>query len=57
VLTPENAQNVYVEAANLTFLELLQSIGTEPDVDHDGDGTKESWRFTLTFATTPVWLF
>jgi hypothetical protein len=57
VLTPENAKNVYIESANLDMFELLNSIDARPDVDQDGNGTKESWTMSITFSTTPVWLF
>jgi hypothetical protein len=57
VLTPEHAMEVYIEAANLNMFDLLNSIEAKPDVDHDGDGTKESWTMAITFATVPVWLF
>jgi hypothetical protein len=57
VLTPENAKNVYIESANLDMFDLLNSIDALPDVDHDGDGTKESWNMAITFSTVPVWLF
>jgi hypothetical protein len=57
VLTREAANAVFIDQANTTLLGLLESIGIAPTDDHDGDGIKESWRMTLQFSTTPVWLF
>jgi hypothetical protein len=57
VLTPENAQVVYIESANQNMFDLLNGIEAKPDVDRNNDGTKESWTMSITFTTTPVWLF
>jgi hypothetical protein len=57
VLTREAASAVFIDQANETLLALLDSIGIPPTDDRDGDGVKESWRMTLQFSTTPVWLF
>jgi len=56
-MTPEAADAVYIETANQTLLVLTQGLHIAPDVDHDGDGTPESWTVSLTFSTVPVWLF
>jgi hypothetical protein len=48
---------VFIQEANLDFLSLLQAVEAAPDVDRDGNGSKESWTFALSFATIPVWLF
>jgi hypothetical protein len=57
VVTPENAEALYIDIIDTNFLDLLQSIGEKPDVDHDGDGTPESWTLALTFETDVAWLF
>jgi hypothetical protein len=57
VLTPENAGAVYIETAGTDLRTLLDGASAAPDVDRDGNGSKESWRFALTFTTVPVWLF
>jgi hypothetical protein len=57
VLTPDNARAVYIQDANLDLFDLINSLEIAPDVDHDSDGTRESWTWSLTFSTVPVWLF
>jgi hypothetical protein len=57
VLTPEAAERVYVESANLSLRELLLALEVPPDVDHDDSGSAESWTMALRFSTVPVWLF
>jgi hypothetical protein len=57
VLTPENAQAVFIQDANVNLLELMVSIDIQPDVDRDHDGTKESFTMGVTFATIPAWVF
>jgi hypothetical protein len=57
VITPANAEALYIDVANQTLLDVLDNIGETPDVDHDGDGKAESWRLAGTFTTEPIWLF
>ncbi len=57
VLTPENAQRVYIQDANQSLFELMGALEIPPDTDHDGNGVKESWVMGLTFTTKPVWVF
>jgi hypothetical protein len=57
VLTPENAQAVFIQDANSSLLELMQSIDIQPDVDRDHNGTKESFTMGVTFETVPAWVF
>lgn len=57
VLTPENADQVYL-SPTLTLREfLLLFPGLLPDVDHNQDGTLESWRFKYHFETEVVLLY
>src|SRR6185436_12051495 len=56
VLTPENAMNVFIQDANLNLKDLMQALNIAPNVDHDHNGSKESWTMAISFATTPVWL-
>jgi len=57
VLTPENAMAVYIEDANLSLYDLINTLEIPPDVDHDHNGSKESWTMAISFATIQVWLF
>jgi hypothetical protein len=57
VITPANAEALFIEVANQTLERVLVSIGETPDADFDGDGTFESWYLKGTFTTEPVWLF
>jgi hypothetical protein len=56
VVTPENADALFIDLIDVTFLELLQNLGEVPDVDLDGDGTNESWTLALSFAAEIAWL-
>jgi hypothetical protein len=57
VLTPTAADRVYIESANQSLYDLMTALQITPDVDQDGNGSKESWTMALRFATEPVWLF
>lgn len=56
-ITPANAEALYVELADMTFLALLESFGEVPDADLDGDGANESWTFRMLIETEAVFLF
>jgi hypothetical protein len=57
VLTPENAETVYIQDANTNLKDLILALEIAPDTDRDKDGTKESWTMGVSFETVPVWLF
>ena len=57
IITPENADALFIDQAGQTLKALLESLGEVPDVDYDMNGTPESYTITATFATVPVWLF
>jgi hypothetical protein len=57
VLTPEHADQVYLNPT-FTLREFLVLFpGLLPDVDQDRDGSPESWRFKYHFETEVVQLF
>ena len=55
IITPDVADRLTVNG--FTLRTLFSNTGTEASVDHDEDGTAESWRFSGSFEAEPVWVF